>query len=126
MHKLLQAADFICNTRMSNRRTGSMVGISYNRIRKYRKLINKKQLSWANIQAMSSAELERFLCSSERRLSLKAPPDMEHILLEPRLVMRDSTLVRAPAAKAEKMASPKKSKAPVAAAAVSAARKKSR
>lgn len=89
MNKLLQAADLICNTEMSNRKIGAIVGIAYNTVRRYRRLIEKKQLSWANIEAMTGDALERFLGTAARRLSFKVAPDMTHVHRE--LQRRDVT-----------------------------------
>ncbi len=45
-----------------------------------------------------------------RQIAGENPPDMDHILLEPRLVMRDSTMVRAPAKKSSAAKAGKKTR----------------
>lgn len=89
MNKKLEAVRLICDTDMSNRRIGAIVGIAYNSVRRYRRLIDKKQLSLTDIEAMSSDGLERFLCSGEQPISTKALPDMAEIHRE--LQKRDVT-----------------------------------
>lgn len=89
MNKLLQAAQLLCETEMSNRRIGGIVGIGYNSIRNFRRRIQEKQYTWQDIQAMSAAALERFLLTTSRRLSDKRHPDWEYIYKE--LQRRDVT-----------------------------------
>lgn len=86
---MLEVARLILETEMSNRRIGAIIGVAYNTVRRYRRLIEKKQLSWTDLEAMSGDDLERFLCSTHRRLSPKVPPDMEYVHRE--LQKRDVT-----------------------------------
>lgn len=89
MNRLMQAAHLICETEMSNRRIGAIVGIAYNTVRRYRRLIDKKQLAWSDIQVMDRDSLERFLETASRRLSKKRLPDWEYVHKE--LQRRDVT-----------------------------------
>lgn len=89
MNKILQAVQLICETDMSNRRIGAIVGIAYNTIRKYRKEINRKQHTWIDIQGMSYDALERLFRTGSKRFSDKRLPDWEYIHKEQQL--RDVT-----------------------------------
>lgn len=89
MNKMNQAVELICGTDMSNRKIGGIVGIAYNTVRRYRRLINKKQLTWADVQAMSAEDIERFLGSKYRNSSNRRVPDWDYIHRE--LQQRDVT-----------------------------------
>lgn len=67
---------------MSHRRMGDIVGVSHNTVKRYKKILEKKQITWDDARTMSHTQLEWLLEIRSQRGYRKRRPDFKEIILD--------------------------------------------
>lgn len=91
MNKARLALRLILTTSMSNRQIATAVGIAYNTVRKYRKLIRSTEFNWPSIEAMDDNDIEQLIKTRRQYIYKKRIPDWEYVRRE--MQLKDVTLI---------------------------------